>query len=206
LTKEIININNTAEALVKLQKQNIQFGEKIREIREKRGVTLKEVAISAGVSESLVSQIERNKVSPALDTLMAIVDVLDIDLEYLFADYKRERNVTLIHKDERRKIVTKKATYERLSQTVQDDKDHGIEAYILEIPAGGEKGNEEYGHVGKEMGVIISGCGEFRIGTKTYQLSEGDSISFSSDIPHLLINTENEPLRAFWVITPPKAI
>lgn len=189
-----------------MQKQSIQFGEKIREIREKRGVTLKEVALAADVSESLVSQIERNKVSPALDTLMAIVDALDIDLEYLFADYKRERCVSLVHKDERKKIVTKKATYERLSQTVQDDKEHGIEAYILEIPVGGEKGNEEYGHVGKEMGVIISGCGEFRIGTKTYPLTEGDSISFSSDIPHLLINTENEPLRAFWVITPPKSI
>ena len=41
------------------------FGEKLRQVRERKGYTLKVVASRAGVSESLVSQIERNKVSPA---------------------------------------------------------------------------------------------------------------------------------------------
>ena len=44
------------------------------------------VAQQAGVSESLVSQIERNHVSPAIDTLLALADVLDINLEYLFEE------------------------------------------------------------------------------------------------------------------------
>ena len=60
------------------------FGEKLRQVREHRGYTLKVVAQRAGVSESLVSQIERNHVSPAIDTLLALADVLDINLEYLF--------------------------------------------------------------------------------------------------------------------------
>jgi transcriptional regulator with XRE-family HTH domain len=59
-----------------------KFGEKIRAVRERRSLTLREVAEQAGVSESLVSQIERNRVSPALDTLLSIADVLDLDLEY----------------------------------------------------------------------------------------------------------------------------
>ena len=46
------------------------FGEKLRTVRERKGLTLKEVAGQAGVSESLVSQIERNKVSPSVDTLL----------------------------------------------------------------------------------------------------------------------------------------
>ena len=60
------------------------FGEKLRTVREKKGYTLKVVAQKAGVSESLVSQIERNKVSPAIDTLLNLADVLDINLEFLF--------------------------------------------------------------------------------------------------------------------------
>ncbi len=60
------------------------FGEKLRQVREHRGYTLKVVAQRAGVSESLVSQIERNHVSPAIDTLLALADVRDINLEYLF--------------------------------------------------------------------------------------------------------------------------
>ena len=69
------------------------FGEKLRTVRERKGYTLKVVATQAGVSESLVSQIERNRVSPAIDTLLALADVLDINLEYLFEEYRRKHPV-----------------------------------------------------------------------------------------------------------------
>ena len=45
------------------EKKTYHFGEKLRDVREKKHMTLKSVAQAAGVSESLVSQIERNKVS-----------------------------------------------------------------------------------------------------------------------------------------------
>ena len=63
------------------------FGEKLRQVRENKGYTLKYVAQKAKVSESLVSQIERNHVSPAIDTLLSLADVLDINLEFLFEEY-----------------------------------------------------------------------------------------------------------------------
>ncbi len=181
-----------------------RFGEKIREIRERRQLTMKEVARRAGLSESLISQIERNKVAPAIDTLLAVVEVLDIDLEYLFRDFKRDRQVNLVRKAERQKVVLRKMTYEQLSRTIGSDEEHGIEAYFLEIKPGGESSSSEYGHPGKELGVVISGSAEFTIGTKTYPLEEGDSLSFASSVPHVLRNTGSGPLRAFWVVTPPK--
>lgn len=54
-----------------------QFGEKIREIRAK--ITMKEVAGKAVLSESLASQIESNKAFLAIDTLLKINDILDMD-------------------------------------------------------------------------------------------------------------------------------
>ena len=69
-----------------VSKAPIRFGEKLRTIRENKGYTLKMVAKAAGVSESLVSQIERNHVSPAIDTLLALAEVLDINLEFLFEE------------------------------------------------------------------------------------------------------------------------
>ena len=54
------------------KQQPYRFGEKLRTVREKKGYTLKVVAQKAGVSESLVSQIERNRVSPAIDTLLTL--------------------------------------------------------------------------------------------------------------------------------------
>jgi transcriptional regulator with XRE-family HTH domain len=181
-----------------------RFGEKLREVRERRQLTLREVADRSGLSESLISQIERNKVVPALDTLLAVVEVLEMDLEYLFQDWKRERRVHLVRRSEREKILLKKVAYERLSHTLDADHAHGLEAYYLEIQPGGEKGSHEYGHIGKELGVVIEGQGALTVGAKTYPLREGDSISFGADTPHVLKNTGTTRLRAFWVTTPPK--
>ena len=78
--------NREQTELEPAKKIPIKFGEKLRKVREHKGYTLKMVAKAAGVSESLVSQIERNHVSPAIDTLLALADVLDINLEFLFDD------------------------------------------------------------------------------------------------------------------------
>ncbi|MCG8572916.1 MAG: XRE family transcriptional regulator [Spirochaetes bacterium] len=181
-----------------------RFGEKIRGIREKKALTMKELAGKIGVSESLISQIERNKVSPAIDTLLKIADVLEIDLEYLFADYKRTKTVNIVRKGERNKIILESTIYEQLTTTVGSNDEHAIEAFTIEIPPGQDKGTLEYGHQGKELGVILSGKGELKYGKEVYYINEGDSISFSSDIPHVLKNISSEPLVAFWVISPPK--
>jgi transcriptional regulator with XRE-family HTH domain len=180
-----------------------QFGEKLRTIRERRGLTLKEVAERAGVSESLVSQIERNKVSPATDTLLSLADALDLDLEYLFADYRRDRPVKIVRNSGRSSFAKPGVLYERLVRLEGQDRD-GIEAYILTIEAGAKTGNTEYGHTGWELGVVESGCAELSVGNNTYRLETGDSAGFRSDVPHVLANAGKGPLRMFWVITPPK--
>ncbi len=182
-----------------------RFGDKLRRVREKRKVTMKEVALKAGVSESLISQIETNKVSPAIDTLLGIADVLEIDLEYLFSNYKKNKKVNIVRRTDRGKVIRDGVTYEKLSRTVEENEEHGIEAYFMEIRPGSESGSKVYGHKGKELGIILEGRGEFSIGSETYKLKKGDSISFGSDVPHLIRNIGNNSLKAIWVITPPKS-
>ncbi len=183
-----------------------KFGEKLRAVRERRGYTLKDVAKRASVSESLVSQIERNKVSPSVDTLLLIADVLDIDYEYLFSDYRQKRRVSIVKASERGSIRRNKVTIHQLSFTDEVSEVPAIEAFLLEIEETGEKGNREYGHAGREFGIILEGRAELIYGDETYELDKGDSISFPSNIPHLLKNTGNQTLTAIWVITPPRKL
>ena len=185
-------------------KQKYQFGEKIRSVRERRSMTLREVAEKAGVSESMVSQIERNLVSPAIDTLFSLTEALEIDFEYLFADIKRERSMKIVRKDERPSYRTKPGVlYEHLAQV---DEHGGIEAYIITIDAGAKTGNAEYGHPGWELGIVESGLMELSTGSLTHTLKSGDSVSFKADTPHILSNPGKRPLRVFWVMSPPKNI
>ena len=182
------------------------FGEKIREVRERRHLTMREVAERAGMSESLISQIERNRVSPAIDTLLKIIDVLEIDLDFLFRDFKKSRPVNLVRAGEKKRAVINGVIFEQLSHTFPTSEEHAIEAYFLEIPPGGKSGDDEYGHIGKELGVIVKGRAECTVGNQVYSLKEGDSISFSADAPHQIRNIGSRPLRAFWIITPPKRL
>ncbi len=182
-----------------------RFGEKIREVRERSARTLKDVAAAAGVSESLVSQIERNKVSPALDTLLAIADALDLDLEYLFADYRKERSVRVVRKADRALSSRPGVAYERFARIGgEGDGRFGMEAYQITLAVGAETGNEAYGHPGFELGIVTEGRAELVVGSRSHFLEEGDSASFQADAPHRLRNAGEKPLRALWIVSPPK--
>lgn len=181
------------------------FGDKIRTIRERKSLTLREVAERAGVSESLVSQIERNRVSPAIDTLLSIADVLEIDLAYLFSDYRKERAVRLVRAGERQALSKPGVIYRRFAPLEgAPNAWDGIEAYELELGPGASTGNDEYGHEGSELGVVLEGEAALMVGTKRYELGPGDSASFASDFPHRLVNAGEGSLRMLWVLTPPK--
>ena len=181
-----------------------RFGEKLRTVRERKGYTLKIVAQRAGVSESLVSQIERNRVSPAIDTLLLLADVLDINLDYLFEDYRRKRPVQIIRHNERRTLSEENVIFEELARPDESDGRHALESYIINIPAGSQTHRGSYGHLGRELGMILEGCCQLRYENLIYDLTVGDSVSFSAGAPHTLINTGDDTLKAIWVVTPPQ--
>jgi len=183
-----------------------RFGDKLREIRERKGITLKSVADAIGVSESLVSQIERNRVSPSIDTLFAVADALGIDIDYLFREYRHKRKVQIVRREEQKTVATSQVHYTQLSVMHDYSEEHAIEAFLMEIEAGGEKGSNDYGHPGRELGYILDGYAELIYGTDTHPLRKGDSISFTSDVPHVLRNTGPDTFKALWVITPPRML
>lgn len=182
----------------------LKFGEKLRVVRERKGYTLKYVAQQAGVSESLVSQIEHNHVSPAIDTLLNLAEVLDINLEFLFEEYRREKPVKVIRADNRRELKEDEVIYQELAKGDDGDGEHGIECYLLTVPPKTTTHRGSYGHFGREFGFIIEGKARFQYQSTVYYLEEGDSISFSASYPHSLANSGEKDLKALWVVTPPQ--
>jgi transcriptional regulator with XRE-family HTH domain len=180
------------------------IGDRIRTVRERKGVTLKALAEKAGVSESLVSQIERNRVSPSLDTLLAIIAALEIDLDWLFRDLKRNKQVTIVRSGERRVTRAGGIEFQHLSVMRDGSEEHAVVACYLTMEPGTETGDTEYGHIGRELGVIVNGKAVLSYGIETYELDEGDSVSFSSEIPHKLRNAGESALVALWITIPPR--
>lgn len=195
-------LQNEETAEKKTRRSPYRFGDKLKIARERKGYTLKIVATKAGVSESLVSQIERNKVSPAIDTLLNLAEVLDINLEFLFEEYRRQRPVEVIRKSDRRQIVDENTIYDEIAHPNKHDGQNAMEAYMLTVPKGETTHRGSYGHIGREIGLIIEGQCELRYENIIYNLEEGDSVSFSSNAPHILVNTGSSILKALWVVSP----
>ena len=178
------------------------IGTHIRSLRERKTETLKEVASRAGVSESLLSQIERNKVSPAIETLFKITEALGIEPEVLFAEMSKEQHISIIKKKERIIFKKKGITFHQLSKTTNANSRNEIDAYMLEIPPGHSGESQTSNHPGQECGIIYAGTAEITFGKATYILEEGDSISFSSTVPHQIKNCGTQTLKAYWVTSP----
>ena len=193
---------NNADNNETKKKVPYHFGEKLRQMREHKGYTLKYVAQMAGVSESLVSQIERNHVSPAIDTLLSLADVLDINLEFLFEEYRRQHPVQLIRRGERAKMAEGDVDYEELSKPDPNDKTNNFEAYIIRIPAHCTTHHGSTGHIGRELGIIVKGCANLHYENQVYTMNEGDSVSFPASGPHYMENIGDTELEAIWIVTP----
>lgn len=187
-----------------LNKAKIELGPKIKAVRERRDLTVEELARQAGVSKGLVSQIERGLVSPSIDTLVSLADCLEVDMDYLFSGSRRSKQAMVIRKGGHRRLERDGVTYERLSVVSDPEEKYAFEAFLLTIAAGGEKGSQDFGHAGKEFGLLLSGRALLDYGRNSYKLAAGDSVLFDADMPHTLKNAGKGELKAFWIATPPK--
>jgi transcriptional regulator with XRE-family HTH domain len=170
------------------------------------GLSLREVARRIGVSASLISQIERDKVNPSVSTLYALVQELGLSMGDLFAvdgaasSAPSTTPVTPLVTAGERAVITLASgvRWERLTPT----SDPTMEFLYVVYDPGSESCPEDslVTHGGKEYGYVVSGRLGVRIGFDEYDLGPGDSISFDSSSPHRLWSIGDQPVEAIWVV------
>jgi transcriptional regulator with XRE-family HTH domain len=190
-----------------------KVGGRLRAERERRGISLRELARRVGVSPSLVSQIELDRVNPSVSTLYALVTELGMTMSDVFGDSRPgERTVVpspgadgLAERPETRRIINLASgvRWERL--TPHSDRD--VEFLYVTYPVGAESCPEEalMTHGGREYGYVTSGTLGVRVGFDEYELQPGGSIAFDSSSPHRLWTVGDEPVNAVWVVIGRKA-
>jgi transcriptional regulator with XRE-family HTH domain len=171
-------------------------------------MTVREVARRAGVSPSLVSQIEHDKVTPSVSTLWALVTVLGVTMGDLFADAEAPgpRPISqptpswaVTSPDSRAAINLETGVrWERLTAA----SDPVVEFLFVVYPPGASSCDEDslVRHGGKEYGYVISGLLGVRVGFDEYELGPGMAISFDSSSPHRLWAIGDQPAEAIWVV------
>jgi transcriptional regulator with XRE-family HTH domain len=180
------------------------IGPRLRAQRELLGVSLRGLARRVGVSPSLISQIERDKVNPSVGTLYALVRELGLGMGDLFSTAEpppaaRTGPGPLVTADERSVIsLASGVTWERLTAVA----DPGVEFLKVIYGVGSESCPEDslMRHVGKEYGYVTGGRLGVQVGFDRYDLGPGDSISFDSSSPHRLWTIGDEAAEAIWVV------
>jgi transcriptional regulator with XRE-family HTH domain len=186
-----------------------KVGNRLRQERERRGISLRELARRVGVSPSLVSQIELDRVNPSVSTLYLLVTELGLTMGDVFGDSVQPAQPTartrqdaddLVTSPESRRVINLASgvRWERL--TAHSDSD--VEFLSVEYPIGAESCPEDalVTHGGREYGYVSSGTLGVRVGFDEYELGPGSSIAFDSSSPHRLWAIGDDPVQAIWLV------
>lgn len=176
------------------------LGEKIRQKRNEKGMSMKELADQTGLSPGFISQVERDLAEPSITSLRKISEALEVALFHFFVDEEREDRV--VRKNNRQKIrfPESKVVYELMSP----DLNRQMETFMGTLKAGAMTSIEPMAHMGEEVIHVIEGEMFIQIGNETYTLYEGDTIYYYGTIPHLIKNTTDSIMRFISTITPPR--
>jgi transcriptional regulator with XRE-family HTH domain len=179
------------------------LGGVIRGAREKHELTLQETAKRTRLSVSYLSQIERNLLHPSVGTLKTIAEALGIPagkLMFPAATHPRRALVATQRKGERKRIVFPKSSIEY--ELLTPDLRRRVSMLWLTAKPGAESGPPST-HDGEDGVVVLKGRLSVEIGGVWHELKAGDSIYFSSAMPHRWCNRGAIEAQAIWVSSPP---
>lgn len=177
----------------------LMIGKKVQAFRIARGMTLRELADKAGITPSMLSQIERDLANPSISTLKSISKVLSIPI-FLF--FKNENEDLVVRADQRKSIGIADGTdlkYELLTSNTNGS----IEFCLMRIPPQNASGDNFQNHNGEEVAYILKGEVDIIISGTTYNLTQGDSIRIPPQSEHIWKNHTNNEVQVIFAITPP---
>lgn len=178
------------------------LGAQIREVREARGLTLKALADSVGVTPSLLSQVENDKAQPSLGTLRRVAAHLHLSADALLGlgEFARTPLRPAVQRRSESPAITIAggARWERLGGSI----DHVLEIVRMTYPPGASSTapGERLRFLGYEFGVLLTGELTVHLGFEALTLSAGDSVQFDASEPHAYENRTDADAEGIWFV------
>ena len=175
-------------------------GKRLKAARTAFGLSQRELAKRAGVTNGMVSLIEQGRASPSVGSLQKILSAFPMTLaEFFTRDLSRQEDVVYRAKDQP-DMGTRGIEFRLVAATRRDR----AMSILNEVYApGADTGEDLLTHSGEEGGVIIAGELELTVAGKTWTLQPGDSYYFDSRLPHRFRNKGGEPVHLISANSPP---
>jgi transcriptional regulator with XRE-family HTH domain len=173
-------------ALEQIEEDGEDIGTRLRVVRQIYGLTQRELARRAGVTNGAISLIEQNRVSPSISSLKKILDGIPLSLADFFTLDFSPSDQPFFEAGELTEIAFGDAISMRM--VGRSVKSRALQMLHEVYQPGADTGEAMLRHQGEECGIVVSGSLVVTVGAQEKLLQPGDAYYFCSDIPHRFRN------------------
>jgi transcriptional regulator with XRE-family HTH domain len=172
-------------------------GRAIRALRHGKGMTLQQLAIAAGVSVGMLSQIERDQANPSLRILSQLRTALGAPISALFEEPRAvPQDAAFVRRAANRPWLDLGYLKKEL---LSPGGPQSLKFMILHIPPLGSS-DKPMSYPAEKGGMVLEGELVLTVAGTEARLQEGDSFLFNSLDPHSFRNPLQQPARVLWIM------
>lgn len=182
----------------------LKLGQRIRELRKAKKVTLIELSKQTGIAQATLSRIETGGMTGTVESHRKIAECLGLGLAELYAPLdRRYEEITHAKKDAPRKVVHhgQGCALELLTQEVMKKK---ITPLLLTLTGNARTSLEQTERGVEKFVWVLDGEMEAAIEKEKFPLKEGESLYFDASLPHRFVNSKSKTAKAFVAVSPSK--
>lgn len=176
---------------------SVNVGNRLRELREERKISMRGLAVRSGLSANALSMIERGKTSPSVSTLYKLSEALGVDITAFFGEPLERQTIVFLKAMERPRVSFMRGVWEDLGGSNFVGR---MEPFILTLENGGGSGPNSMIHGGHEFVFCLRGTLEYQVENKVYLLEPGDSLLFAANLRHRWRNSGHTVVNALIVL------
>jgi XRE family transcriptional regulator, regulator of sulfur utilization len=179
-----------------------RVGQRVRDERMARDMSLDDLSRASGVSRAALSQIETRKSSPSISVMWKIAVGLGIPFTELLGG---DSEVGQVLRRSDAQVLRSPDGRMESRPIAPAGTTPWVEIFELRLSSRSTQRSEPHAPGTREILVVLSGSLKIEIGGTSYELEAGDSVAFRSDQPHAYVNTGASEARAHNVIVYPRA-
>lgn len=164
-------------------------GQRIRMLREQRGLSLRALAEKCGLSLNAISKIERGENSPTVASLHQLASALNVPITEFFRD-SSDQSTVYVKRSHRLHSRRSGMNIESLGIGLRNQQ---LEPFLVTLEPGMGVDTEPITHAGQEFVYCLEGEIHYQIGSEVYHLESGDSLLFEASQPHHFSNGHVAP-------------
>lgn len=185
---------------------DFDVGARLKQVRELHGLSQRQLAHRAGVTNGTISLIEQNRCSPSISSMRKVLQGVPMTLAEFFSTDLPPQEQIFFKKDdliELSSMLVKGKVGQVSFRQVGDLRGRNLQVLHERYAPGADTGRSMLQHESEEGGIVVRGKIELTVGDRKEILGPGDAYLFDSRIPHRFRNLGDEECEIVSACTPP---